>query len=539
MTAWRPGRAALLAAVVLLATAPSPSTVIAANHYPARYSSFHDYPGMVADIHAVQAAHPDIVRTFSIGRTYLGRTIWAVEVSDHVGVDEGEPEVLLDALHHAREHLTPEMALYALHLLADRYGDADTIGQRVTRLVDTRRIWIIPMVNPDGLQYDLGGGPFAGGAFKGWRKNRQPVTGSSAVGTDLNRNYGYGWQPGTSAQASMYPGPHAWSAPEARAVRDFVLSRRVGGVQRIRTHITFHTSGELVMWPYSRDPTNIPSDMTVLDHSTLVAMGGAMAATNGYTAKQSGDEGRKPGSEIDWLYGSQRIFAFTIELYPRGHQSMRDFYPPERLIGRETARNRDALLYLIDLADCPYRAIGKGASLCGPLFDDMETGRGWTVDPSGTDSATAGTWQRSDPAASAWQLGRAASGRDVLVTGASRGDDVDGGSTTIRSRFVRLPTGRVATLHLRYWTGMSSGSGPEDRFTVQVVGRDPGTTPLPALTVTGDGRAHRPAWHSLRVELPAGLAGKDVAVLLAAVDAGHASVVEAGVDDVRSTVADP
>ena len=245
-------------------------------------------------------------------------------MSDHVGQDEGEPEVLFDALHHAREHLTPEMALYTLHLLADHYGVDSNLGRRVTSLVDSRRIWIIPMVNPDGLEYDLGGGPFGHGAYKGWRKNRQPTPGSSAIGTDLNRNYGYDWVKATNPLAMNYPGPRPWSAPEVRAVRDFVLSRRVGGIQRIRTYITFHTTGQLVMWPYSRDATNVPRDMTSLDHSTLVAMGRAMAATNGYRALQSGDLGRKPGTAIDWMYGSQRIFAFTFELYPGwGRQAIR------------------------------------------------------------------------------------------------------------------------------------------------------------------------------------------------------------------------
>ena len=106
---------------------------------------------MVADIHAVETAHPDIVHVFSIGKSYQGRDIWAAKISDNVATDEAEPEVLFDALHHAREHLTVEQALYLLHLLADGYG-TDT---QITNLVDTREIWIIFAVNPDGFEYDL------------------------------------------------------------------------------------------------------------------------------------------------------------------------------------------------------------------------------------------------------------------------------------------------------------------------------------------------------------------------------------------------
>ena len=55
--------------------------------------------------------HPTIVRKFSIGKSYQGRDIWAAKISDNVATDENEPEVLFDALHHAREHLTVEQAL--------------------------------------------------------------------------------------------------------------------------------------------------------------------------------------------------------------------------------------------------------------------------------------------------------------------------------------------------------------------------------------------------------------------------------------------
>ncbi len=528
--------ARLLLAVLLAILIASPAA--AEHHYPAADSGYHDYPEMVAAIKAVQAAHPDIVRVFSIGRSYQGRTIWAVEVSDNVGRDEGEPEVLLDALHHSREHLTPEMALYALDLLAGHYGLGTPLGQRITQLVDSRRIWIIPMVNPDGLQYDLGGGPFRDGAYRGWRKNRQPNPGSGATGTDLNRNYGYGWENGASPAAITYPGAHAWSAPETRAVRDFVLSRRIGGVQRIRTHITFHTTGQLVMWPYSRTATKVPPDMTKTDHAVLVAMGRHMAATNGYTPRQSGDLGHKPGTEIDWLYGSQRIFAFTFELFPVGGRSVNMFYPPDEVIKRETSRNREALLYLIGIADCPYRAIDKTAAYCGPLYDDFEIGRGWTVDPDGTDTARAGAWHRGNPAASTWQLGSAASGRDALVTGTARGDDVDGGTTSVRSRSVRLAAGQTATLRLRYWIGLSGAADAADAFEVRLVSRATGVAPFTALRVRGDGRSHRPHWATLRVDIPARFEGGDVAVLLRATDAGSGATVEAGVDDVRITVAD-
>ena len=100
-----------------------------------------------------EAAKPSIVDVFSIGKSHQGRDIWAAKISDNVEADENEPEVLFDALHHAREHMTVEQALYLLHLLADNY-DKDTT---ITNLVNNREILIVFMLNPDGAEYDLTG----------------------------------------------------------------------------------------------------------------------------------------------------------------------------------------------------------------------------------------------------------------------------------------------------------------------------------------------------------------------------------------------
>ena len=94
---------------------------------------------MVAEVPAVAAAHPDIVRRFSIGTCYQGRQLWAAKVSDNVGTDEREPEVLFDGLHHSDEHMGLEMTLHILHWLVDGYGT--TPGSPT--LVNTREIWIV------------------------------------------------------------------------------------------------------------------------------------------------------------------------------------------------------------------------------------------------------------------------------------------------------------------------------------------------------------------------------------------------------------
>jgi murein tripeptide amidase MpaA len=176
--------AALLVGLALLGLAPAGASAAEAN-FPAKDSRYHNYTEMVDEIMAAQTAYPDLVAVSSIGKSYKGRDIWIAKVSDNVATDEAEPEVLIDALHHAREHLTTEQALYLLKILTTGYAS----DSEVKRLVDSREIWIVFALNPDGMQYDLTGNP-----YREWRKNRQPTPGSTRIGTDLNRNYDYAWR---------------------------------------------------------------------------------------------------------------------------------------------------------------------------------------------------------------------------------------------------------------------------------------------------------------------------------------------------------
>ncbi len=523
------GAALALAATIVSVVATGP---VAAADFPPSDRRYHTYNEMVAEVTAVAAAHPDIVSLFSIGKTYKGRDIWVAKVSDEVATDEPEPEVLFDGLHHAREHLTLEQTIDLLHFLVDGYGT----DQRVTDAVDSREVFILFALNPDGAQFDL-----TGDSYRAWRKNRQPTPGSSKIGTDLNRNYDYGW--GCCGGSSGNPGSltyRGWkpfSAPETRALRDFVNSRVVGGRQQIRTHITFHTNGELILWPYGHTKANVPPDMSSNDHAAFVAMGKKMASLNGYTAKQSSDLYITDGDEIDWLYGRHRIFSYTFELYPTEHYRISDFYPPDEILARETARNRSAILYLIEQADCPWRAAGLAAANCGAFYDDLELYHGWQADAQGTDTASDGTWQRGNPSATSLhgpkQLGTTASASRALVTGLAAGasagaNDVDGGLTSVTSPAIELPA-TIGRLTFRYYLAHSNGSTSADALRAVVMADDGDHV---VFTEHGAGNDDDAAWSQASVDIGA-YAGQTIHLRFEAVDGAGGNLLEAAVDDIR------
>ena len=335
---------------------------------------------MAAHIKTVAAAYPDIVRVFSIGKSYEGRKLWAAEVSDNLGLDEGEPEILFDGLHHAREHLSAEMAIDVLDLLTSRYG----ARQRVSRLVNERRTWIVFMVNPDGLEHDLTGDP-----YRDWRKNREPSPGTgrhrhgpqSELRLPIRMLRGLVSEPGQRlvSRAAGLVGArgagHARLRPEPRRGRP---------AAHPRAHLLPHRG---------RD-----GPLAIRVHARRCAARHDAARCAGLPGPRAGHGGHErvcrhavlpmyvtDGDMIDWMYGKQRIFSFTFELYPRGGGDSGRHYPPDEVIGRETRRNRDAVLYLMAKAACPWSALGREAARahCGPFFDDLEIDRGWRVDAGG------------------------------------------------------------------------------------------------------------------------------------------------------------
>jgi hypothetical protein len=513
--------------------------------FPSADSAYHNYTEMSTEIQQIATAKPNIVSRFSIGKSYENRDLWAVKISDNVATDESEPEVLFVGQHHAREHLTVEMTLYLLHLLADNYGT----DSRITNIVNSREIYIVFNLNPDGGEYDI-----ATGSYRSWRKNRQPNSGSSYVGTDLNRNYSYKWGccGGSSGSTSSetYRGPSAFSAPETARLRDFINGRVIGGVQQIKTSISFHTYSELILWPYGYTYTAVPSDMTQDDHDVFVAMGQTMAGSNGYTPQQSSALYISDGDMTDWAYGVHKIFAYTFEMYPTG--SNPGFYPPDERIPTETARNREAALYLLEQSDCPYRSIGKSSQYCGGVTptptptptpgvtvfsDDFETNTGWTLNPSSNDTATTGTWERADPAATTSsgtkQLGTTVSGVYDLVTGPLAGTDagsydIDGGKTSIRSPNITLPSSGTLTLSFSYYLAHGTNSSSADYLRVQVVGASTSTV----LEELGAANNDDAAWATASVNISA-FAGQTVYIRIEAADASTASLVEAAIDNVK------
>jgi subtilisin family serine protease len=170
--------------------------------------------------------------------------------------------------------------------------------------------------------------------------------------------------------------------------------------------------------------------------------------------------------------------------------------------------------------------------------DDFEASGGWTTNPNGSDTATVGQWERGNPAGTSsggvtLQLTNTTSGSNDLVTGASAGTgagsfDVDGGVTTIQSPAITLPSSGTLTLTFSWYLAHLNNSSSADFFRCVVVTGSTSTV----FQQLGAATNRAGSWSTATVNL-SGFAGQTIRLRFEAADASTASLVEAGVDDVR------
>jgi len=308
--------------------------------YAAQYANsrsnfgiYHTYSESMAFMDSLRMRFPDVISAkWSIGQSHEGNDIWCFRVSDNPDVDEDEPEILFDGMHHAREIMASEMCIMLGEYLGENYGaDPD-----ITWLVDNREIYIVPIGNPDGVLYNEQTNPNGGGM---WRKNRRN-NGDGTWGVDMNRNYPYQWgcDWGSSGNTGdeTYRGPSAGSEPEVQAFLGFI------NAHHFTVRQSYHSYGDMTLYPWGYTTSDTP------DESLYREMASQMVMYNGYTPGQPGDILYEVcGGSFDWDYGQQdehgKILGFTNEIGG-------SFWPSESNRQPYFDENVWPALYLIQMA---------------------------------------------------------------------------------------------------------------------------------------------------------------------------------------------
>lgn len=248
------------------------------------------------------------IRSETIGTTAFGRPIQAMRIGT------GDRRVIYSASHHANEWITSTVLLKFAEDFAEAIENDGQIADRSARaLARDATIYIVPMVNPDGVdlvtgvlqpgeeQYERALGfarnypniPFP----EGWKANLN--------GVDLNLQYPAGWlrareikfmQGYTSPAPRDYVGRAPLSQPESLALYDFT--------QRVDPDLVlaYHSQGQVIYWQYA--------DIVIPGAEELARR---FANVSGYALEEVPYASSFAGYK-DWFIQAYRRPGFTIEV---------------------------------------------------------------------------------------------------------------------------------------------------------------------------------------------------------------------------------
>ena len=256
-------------------------------------------------LEALGAAYP-FLQTELLARTAFGRPITAASMG------RGDRRVLYSAAHHANEWLTATVLLKFLEDYAQALEtDGNIAGVSARELYETATIFLVPMVDPDGVDLVTGAVtenereqaralaefypniPFP----DGWKANLS--------GVDLNLQYPAGWLTAREikfAQGYTRPGPRDFvgrfplGQPEAQSLADYT--------QRIDPElvIAWHSQGEVIYWQYGG--IEVPGAREIAER---------FADLSGYRLEDTPYNSSFAGYK-DWFIQTYRRPGFTIEV---------------------------------------------------------------------------------------------------------------------------------------------------------------------------------------------------------------------------------
>jgi hypothetical protein len=284
-----------------------------------------------ARMRALVERFPNSARLLEIGKTHEGRTIYAIHFSSRLPVNDYEelskPSILVDGMHHAREVMTPEVAID----VAESLLNGSLLNEKWAKaLLEQFQFYVIPMLNPDGnnIVWDKN---------RMWRKNAR-ADGGRVYGVDINRNYPALWNTCNGSSgftgSDTYRGPSAGSEPEVASVIRLADRIRPAG------YLSYHSYSEIVIYPYGCQ------GKVTREHKTIKQIGDEMAsriiALNGRDSYVGGTgwELLYPvdGASIDFYYLAYGAPAYVVEVD-------KEFQPSYDQRDITVARNREGWIY--------------------------------------------------------------------------------------------------------------------------------------------------------------------------------------------------
>ena len=342
-----------------------------------RFDQFYRHDELTQLLADFAAARPDLASLRAIGKSFEGRDIWLLTLTNrHTGADSDKPAFWVDGNIHAAELTASTACLYWLHWLLTHYGGDGDAGRQATALLDTRAVYVVPRLNPDGAELALadkprhirsGTRPYPfdepqvdgltvqdidgdGRALQmrladphgGWKKHpREPRLLVPREPGDFGAQYFRVMPEGLLSnfdglQITVNPnregldlnrnfpaywrqefeqpgaGPYPASEPEVRAMVEFIVQH-----PNIGAAVSFHTHSGVILRPMGTqsDDDMTPEDLWV--YKRLSALGTQLT---GYPAISIHHEFKYHPKEVitgtqDWIYEHLGALFWTVELW--------------------------------------------------------------------------------------------------------------------------------------------------------------------------------------------------------------------------------
>ncbi|MDF2567106.1 MAG: LysM peptidoglycan-binding protein [Oscillospiraceae bacterium] len=213
----------------------------------------YTYDVLERDIRGLKARYP-FIETGIAGRSSLGRNL------SYIRLGTGPNEVFYNAAHHSLEWITSPILMKFVEDFSEAYVERRTLmGFNPRDIWNSSSIYIIPMVNPDGVDLVLNGlqpnNPNYNDLIM-WNNGSMDfstVWQANNRGVDLNHNYNAAWEESKEAEATYgitgpgptrFSGPYPESEPESKTVADFTRNHN------FRLVMAYHSQGEIIYWNF-------------------------------------------------------------------------------------------------------------------------------------------------------------------------------------------------------------------------------------------------------------------------------------------------
>ncbi len=268
----------------------------------------YSFEQLLKDAEKLAETYPELVTMTSIGNSVEQRELTLITLG------KGEKKIVLVGAHHAREYISSAYLMEIVDEYARYYSTNKAFGNYdIKKMLDEMSVYIMPMVNPDGVNLVQNGVEavkepekiktmrMMQDSYSHWKANIN--------GVDLNRQYPCHWedkQSNTDVPSSeMYKGKAPATEPEVQAVmalckdNDFLLAA------------SFHTKGEVIYWADSGTQDSIAAGSSIAQ---------TMSDVTGYDMMPVSEDPAVYGAGFEnWFRQDFARPGFCVELTPTGN----------------------------------------------------------------------------------------------------------------------------------------------------------------------------------------------------------------------------